>query len=309
MNQVLETIGQLGLVPVIKIDRAADAPALGRALLEGDLPVAEVTFRTAAAEEAIQRLTAELPDLLVGAGTVLTVDQAKRALAAGARFIVSPGFNPKVVDYCLEHDIPVTPGTDGPTSMEMALERGLEVVKFFPAEAAGGLKFLKAVAAPYAGLRFIPTGGVNAANAGAYLAFDKIHAVGGSWMVESKLISEGRFDEITRRVREAVGLVLGFELAHLTLGQDGPAQALAAAEDLGRLFLLPVAQAGPEAAVGTGLRFSGQPQDRGVISLATASLARAAAYLERKKVPFSRTEAGLSLDGPIGGLAVRLIQK
>ena len=161
MNKILERIGELGIVPVVKIEKAENALPLGKALLDGDLPIAEITFRTSAAEESIKILNKNLPNLLVGAGTVLTVEQVKSAVSAGAKFIVSPGFNPKVVDYCMENDIPVTPGINNPTQIEMALERGIEVVKFFPAEASGGLSLLKSMSAPYTDIRFIPTGGIN----------------------------------------------------------------------------------------------------------------------------------------------------
>ena len=153
MNEILKKIDELGIVPVVKIEKAEDALPLGRALLVGDLPIAEITFRTSAAEESIKTLNRELPELLVGAGTVLTVEQAKKAVSAGAKFIVSPGFNSKVVDYCIENSIPVTPGINNPTQIEMALERGIEIVKFFPAEASGGLTLLKSMSAPYTEIR------------------------------------------------------------------------------------------------------------------------------------------------------------
>lgn len=207
MNKVLEQIREIGIVPVVVLDDAKDAKALGQALVEGGLPCAEVTFRTAAAEESIRIMAKEFPDMLVGAGTVLTIEQAQRAIAAGARFIVSPGFNPKVVDYCVENGVPITPGIQTPTEIEMALEHGLKVVKFFPAEPAGGLKMIKAVAAPYVDVCFMPTGGINAQNVREYLAYDRIVACGGSWMVKKDLIAAGKFDEVTAMVKEAAQIV------------------------------------------------------------------------------------------------------
>ena len=204
MNEILEKIGALRLVPVVKIENSQDAVPLGQALLAAGLPIAEITFRTAAAESAIRALTAKLPELLVGAGTVLSVDQVKSAVDAGARFMVAPGFNPTVVDYCLEHNICVVPGVNNPSQIERALERKLEVVKFFPAEASGGLLFLKAVAAPYGDILFLPTGGINLQNLLTYLSFPRVIACGGSWMVEADLISAGNFTEIEKRSREAV---------------------------------------------------------------------------------------------------------
>ena len=207
MNEVLQKFGARRLVPVVKIQNSEDAIPLGRALLEARLPIAEITFRTAAAEGAIRALTAELPELLVGAGTVLSVDQVKSALDAGARFMVAPGFNPTVVDYCLERNICVVPGVNNPSQIERALERKLKVVKFFPAEASGGLRFLKAVAAPYSDILFLPTGGINLQNLMMYLSFARVIACGGSWMVAADLISAGNFAEIKKRSREAVAAI------------------------------------------------------------------------------------------------------
>jgi len=207
MTDLLEKLGGLGVVPVVKIERAEDAVELGRALLAGGLPCAEITFRTAAAEEAIRRISSSLPEVIVGAGTVLSVDQADKAVSAGARFIVSPGFNQKVVDWCLQTKIPVTPGVMTPTEIDMALDRGLRILKFFPAEAIGGIAVLKAISAPYGGVKFIPTGGINQNNLADYLALPSVHCCGGSWLVKAGLISAGRFDEITRLTREAMSVV------------------------------------------------------------------------------------------------------
>jgi 2-dehydro-3-deoxyphosphogluconate aldolase/(4S)-4-hydroxy-2-oxoglutarate aldolase len=175
--------------------------------MEGGLPCAEVTFRTAAAEESIRIMAEKFPDMLVGAGTVLTTDQVDRAVAAGAKFIVSPGINPKVVEYCVSKNIPITPGTCNPSNVETALEFGLDVVKFFPAEPAGGLKYIKAIAAPYVGMKFMPTGGINAENVKEYLKYDRILACGGSWMVKGDLIKAGDFDKIRELTAEAAQIV------------------------------------------------------------------------------------------------------
>jgi len=207
MTDLLEKLGLLGVVPVVKIERSEDAVELGRALLAGGLPCAEITFRTAAAEEAIWRISSSLPEIIVGAGTVLSVDQANRAVSAGAQFIVSPGFNQKVVNWCLQNEIPVTPGVVTPTEIDMALEWGLEILKFFPAEAMGGIATLKAIAAPYGGVKFIPTGGINQDNLADYLAQPSVHCCGGSWLVKAKLVTAGAFDEITRLTQEAVAIV------------------------------------------------------------------------------------------------------
>lgn len=206
MHDVLETIEQLGIVPVVVIENAKDAVPLCRALQEGGLPLAEITFRTAAAEDAIRAVSSDLPEVLVGAGTVLTTQQAEKAIKAGARFIVSPGLNPAVVEFCMEKSVPVIPGCCTPTDIEVALGLGLNVVKFFPAEAFGGIKTLKAISAPYSMMKFVPTGGINATNLNDYLSFDKVLACGGSWMVNSELLKRGDFEEITRLTREAMHL-------------------------------------------------------------------------------------------------------
>lgn len=204
---VAAQLRQLRLVPVIVIDEPRSAPALGRALSEGGLPCAEVTFRTAGAREALARLTAECPGVLAGAGTVLTPAQAKDARAAGARFVVAPGFNPAVVDCCIENDIPVFPGIATPSEIEAALSRGLSVLKFFPAEPLGGIAYLKAISAPYNGIEFMPTGGIGLQNVGAYLSFPRVVACGGSWMAPAEWIAAGEFERITAEVKKAVAAV------------------------------------------------------------------------------------------------------
>ena len=207
MHEVLEKIQEIGIVPVVVLEDAKDAAPLAQALMDGGLPCAEVTFRTDASEESIRIMREQFPDMLVGAGTVLTTDQVDRAVAAGAKFIVSPGLNPRIVKYCVDKGILITPGCSNPSDVEQALENGLEVVKFFPAEAAGGLPMIKAMAAPYVDVKFMPTGGINAKNVRDYLAYNRIIACGGSWMVKGELVKEGRFDEIEKLTREAVEIV------------------------------------------------------------------------------------------------------
>ena len=207
MNDVIKALGEYGIVPVVVLNDAKDAEPLAKALCEGGLKCAEVTFRTAAAEESIKIMAEKFPDMLVGAGTVLTTEQVDRAVAAGAKFIVNPGLNPKVLRYGIEKGIPVCPGTCTPSEMEQAMDLGLDVVKFFPAEPSGGVKFIKAVAAPYTMLKFMPTGGVNATNVRDYLAYDKILCCGGSWMVKGSLIEAGEFDKIVEMTKEAAAIV------------------------------------------------------------------------------------------------------
>ena len=207
MNEVLMKIGQTGIVPVVVLNEVKDAVPLAQALINGGLPCAEVTFRTEAAQQSIAEISKKFPQMFVGAGTVLTTEQVDRAVDAGAKFIVSPGFNPKVVEYCIKKGYPITPGIMTPTELEMALEFGLDVVKFFPAENAGGLKMIKAMAAPYTKMKFMPTGGINPQNVREYLQSDKILACGGSWMVKGELINSGNFAEIEKLTKEASQIV------------------------------------------------------------------------------------------------------
>ncbi len=278
-----------------------------------------MTFRTAAAEEAIKTLTAELPELLVGAGTVLTVENVKKAVGAGAKFIVAPGFNPKVVDYCVENDIPITPGINSPTQIEMALERGLTVLKFFPAEASGGLPLLKAMAAPYGGVSFIPTGGINRNNLNTYLSFNKVHACGGSWMVKADLISSGKFDEITRLTKEAVATMLGFEFAHLGINAETADNALESANLLSQLFSFAVKEGSSSIFAGTGFEVmkSKYLGAHGHIAIATNNIYRAMAYLKRKGITIRSDTAKekegklkvIYLEQEVSGFAIHLLQK
>jgi 2-dehydro-3-deoxyphosphogluconate aldolase/(4S)-4-hydroxy-2-oxoglutarate aldolase len=207
MQQILDTLGKFAVIPVVKIENASDASALGKALLDGGLPCAEITFRTTDAESAIKILSSSYPEMIIGAGTVLSVDQAKTAVLAGAQFIVSPGLNPDVVKWCIDNDIAVTPGVATPTEIEKALGKGLTVLKFFPAQAFGGTKTLKAISSPYSTVKFIPTGGINASNLSEYIQLPMVLACGGSWFVKADLITSQKFDTITRLTEEALAIV------------------------------------------------------------------------------------------------------
>lgn len=206
MKTIAEQFIGFGVVPVVVLNEVKDALPLAKALVEGGLPCAEVTFRTEAAEESIRQMAKEYPEMLVGAGTVLTIEQVDRAVNAGAKFIVSPGFDPEVVDYCLSKNIPVFPGCITPSEVAQAVKRGLKVVKFFPAEQFGGVATIKALAAPYTMVKFMPTGGISAKNLRDYLECDKILCCGGSWMVKGDLIKAGEFDTIRDLTKEAVAL-------------------------------------------------------------------------------------------------------
>ena len=207
MTKIFEALGQIGLVPVITINREEDAVPLARALLDGGVGCAEITFRTAGAPGAIRKMTGEVHEMLIGAGTVLTVQQAEQAIRAGAQYIVAPGFDAAVVDWCQKRGVPVLPGVATPTEINMALARGVKLLKFFPSEEIGGMRMLKALHAPYQQVQFIPTGGIKAHNLAEYLVLPNVVACGGSWMATGSMISEGKFDEITRLSREARAIV------------------------------------------------------------------------------------------------------
>ena len=320
MNEVLQKISRIGIVPVIKIENADQAVPLGKALCEGGLPCAEVTFRTKAAAEAIRRLSKELPQMLVGAGTVLTTAQVDEAVEAGARFIVSPGLNPKVVRYCVERGIPITPGCANPSDVEQAIDLGLEAVKFFPAEAAGGLAMIKAMSAPYGNIKFMPTGGINAKNLNEYLAFPKILACGGSWMVNETLLKEERYDEIARLTREAVHTMLDFKIKHVGVNAKDTEDAMKTASLFGGMLQQPVLPNPRSVFAGDLVEvMSGCGRGtHGHIAISCNEVSRAVAYLESKGIEFNYDSLEYDQKGKmkliyckeeIGGFAVHLADK
>ena len=207
MSELLQRVEKMGVVPVVVLNDSKDAAPLAKALCEGGLPCAEVTFRTEAAEESIKIMATEFPEMLIGAGTVLAIDQVDRAVEVGAKFVVSPGFDSEVVDYCISKNILVFPGCITPSDISQAVKRGLKVLKFFPAEQFGGVSTMKALAAPYPNIRFMPTGGISIQNLKDYLSFKKILACGGSWMVKGEMIEAGEFEKIKEMTAEAVALV------------------------------------------------------------------------------------------------------
>ena len=206
-KQIIDKIGQLGVFPIVVLDDAEDAEPLGEALMEGGLPIVEVTFRTPAASKAIRTFSSRFPEMLVGAGTVLTNDLADEAADAGAEFILAPGYNPSVVDYCIDKELTIFPGVCTPSEIDACLARGLEVLKFFPAEAMGGVEFLKSVSAPLAAARYLPTGGLTLQNLPDYLSFPKTHACAGTWIAKKDLIQAGRFDLIKKGAEDARAVV------------------------------------------------------------------------------------------------------
>ncbi len=320
MNAVLETIAKIGIVPVVVLDDAKDAAPLADALCKGGLPCAEVTFRTAAAEESIKNMVEAHPEMMVGAGTVLTTEQVDRAVNAGAKFIVAPGFNPTIVKYCQEKGVPMVPGINNPSNIEAAIELGLDVVKFFPAEQSGGIAMIKAMAAPYVNMKFMPTGGISAKNLNDYLSFDKIIACGGSWMVKKDLVTAGKFDEIQALTEEAVRLMLGFNLRHIGVNCENETEAEKVADTYDNLFGFAKKIGNSSIFAGIEIEAMKQPGrgTKGHIAIGTNSVARAKNYLETVKgAKFIEESAvvkngkltAIYLEDEIGGFAVHLVQK
>lgn len=319
MHDIIHKISLIGIVPVIKIEDAEKAVPLARALCEGGIPVAEITFRTAQAEEAIARISKELPEMLLGAGTVMTTEQVDRAVNAGAQFIVSPGFNPKVVEYCVKKGIPITPGCINPSDIERALEFGLDVVKFFPAEASGGIKMIKALSGPFGNVRFIPTGGIDAGNLNDYLSFPKVLACGGSWIAPENYIKAGNFEKVTTLAREAIEIMLGFKLAHVGINCENEVQAGLVAAEFSSIFDFRLNNGSSSIFAGSAIEIMKTPYKgaRGHIAIKTNYIERAVNYLTYKGYKFDESTAKLDAYGnlkaiylkdEIGGYGIHLVQ-
>lgn len=320
-NKMIKELYEIGLIPVIKIEDPADAVPLAKALIDGGLPAAEITFRTKCAAEAIRNITKTYPEMLVGAGTVLTTEQVDAAIAAGSKFLVSPGLNPKVTTYALSKGITMLPGCSNPSDIEAALELGLTTVKFFPAEAAGGLKMLKAMAAPYGQLTFMPTGGINADNLLDYLKFNKIIACGGSFMVKDDLVKEKKWDEITALTKNAVKTMLGLEFVHMGINNENAEEATKSARLFEMMFGLPVREGSKSLFAGDAFEFMKQkgPGTHGHIAIRTNFVDRAMAYF--KRMGFAFDESTVTYDDKTGkpkfvyfkdeiaGFAIHLLQK
>ncbi len=319
MTELLNRIHDIGIVPVIAIDDADKAVDLARALVKGGLPVAEVTFRTEAAEEAIRAIVREVPTMIVGAGTVLTKEQADRAIDAGVNFIVSPGFNPVITKYVLDRGVCMLPGTATAGEMEQAMMMGLDVVKFFPAEQNGGVAKLKALAGPYKTLKWMPTGGVNTDNLTDYLSFPQVLACGGTWMVKKDLIEAGKWDEITDICKKAVKNMLGLEIAHIGINSENEQEAEKTAKLLCTLFDLDLKPGNSSIFAGKEFEImkSRGRGSHGHIAVATWNVDRAIYHLSRAGVSFdgsTRTSDDkgtkfIYLDCEIGGFAIHLTRK
>ena len=316
---ILTRLSNAGVVPVVVIENAKDAVPTAQAMLAGGIDVMEITFRTAAARDAIAAVSEQCPDMLVGAGTVITLEQCKTAVAAGAKFIVAPGFDREVVAWCVENGVAVTPGCVTPTEIMQAMSLGLKVVKFFPANVYGGLGAMKALSGPFGGIKFIPTGGVNAQNLAEYLTAPFIHAVGGSWVCPKADIAAGNFEKITALCKQARSAALGFEVAHIGVNCEDAAAASAVCEKLNEAFGLPVKEGNSSIFASNGIEvmksmFKGK---NGHIAVRTNSVALAVAELEKNgfvcdmetaKYKGERMTA-VYLKDEIGGFAVHLLQK
>ncbi len=316
---IYKQFASYGIVPVIKIDCIDDAKPLAKALCDGGLPVAEVTFRTACAKEAMQLMYQEYPHMLIGAGTVLTTQQVDEAMEAGAKFIVSPGLNPEVVQYCKQKKICIIPGCATPSDMEKAISLGLDVVKFFPAEANGGIKAIKAMAAPYTQLRFMPTGGIHEENLNDYLNFDKILACGGSWMVKSEYLKCKEFSKIQQLTKEAIQKMLDLKLAHIGMNSEDEQMCEHYSKQL-ELFTLSDKTSCEKANFVNHIEIMkglGKGQ-KGHIGFSTLHIERAIFYLEKRGFTFQMETAQYDEKGKlklvyaneeVNGFALHLVQR
>ena len=318
MNDVLKSLSLTGIVPVVVLDDAKNAAPLADALMAGGIPCAEITLRTAAGLDSIAAI-ADKPGVTVGAGSVITLQNCKDAIAAGARFIVSPGLNVKVVEHCLENSVAVLPGCVTPTELMQAMELGLDTVKFFPAGVYGGLAAMKALSGPFPEMKFVPTGGVNAANLGEFLAAPYVAAVGGSWLCAKGDIASGSFDKITALCREARQAALGYELAHIGINAPDSGASEAVCAEFAAAFGLPVKYGASSNFAGAGVEVMKSPYlgANGHIAIRTNNAVRAAADLEAKGFKLNPDSAkykggrltAVYLKNEIGGFAVHLLQK
>ena len=316
---ILEKIAGSAVVPVVVLDDVKDAVPAAKALLAGGVSVMEITFRTAAAADSIKAVAENCPEMLVGAGTVITLEQCKKAVACGAKFIVSPGFDEEVVRWCLERGVTVTPGCVTPTEIMAAMKLGLKVVKFFPAGVYGGLSAMKALSAPFGGIKFIPTGGVNTQNIGEFIAAPFVHAVGGSWVCPKADIAAGNFEKITGLCRQARAAALGFEAAHIGVNCENAEAASNVCEKLNEAFGFPVKEGNSSFFASGGVEvmktmFKGA---NGHIAIRTNSVELAVKELESKgfvcdmdtaKYKNGRVTA-VYLKDEFGGFAVHLLRK
>lgn len=317
-KEFLKRMEQTGIIPVIKLEKTENAVKLAKALSAGGIKAAEVTFRAAGADKVIADMVKACPEMLVGAGTVLTTEQVDAAIEAGAMFCVAPGLNPKVVKHCLDKGVPFCPGVANGSQIEQALELGLDFVKFFPAEQAGGVKYIKAVSAPYSTVKFMPTGGINEDNLASYLANPKVVCCGGSWIVPDKLVKEEKWDEITALCKSAVRKMLNFSLAHVGINCDD--EALSTASEFDKLFGWTAKEGNSSVFAGTLVECmkKGGRGAKGHIAVATDSVSRAVYQLENEGYEFDESTFKYDANGrmtvayfknEIAGFAIHLVLK
>ena len=320
MKEILTKIERIGIVPVIKLEKEEDALPLAQALYEGGLPCAEITFRTDVCADAIRIMKNKYPEMIVGAGTVLTKKQVDLAIEAGAEFIVSPGLNPEIIEYCNNKNILIIPGCSNASDIEQAIKYELDVVKFFPAESAGGIKMIKALSAPYSKLKFMPTGGINAENLKEYLDFNKVIACGGTWMVPTDFINKKDFDGIKNLVKKAVENMLGFSLAHIGLNTKSSLEAENVAEKFENIFGFKKVGNPNSVFAGSYIEAMRLPYlgTNGHIAIATNYIERAVSYLKRNGIKINEESAKYNVEGKLGAIylqeeignfAIHLVQR
>ncbi len=320
LNALVDEFENVGIVPVIKLDKVENAEKLAKALRDGGINCAEVTFRAKGADEVIKRMTKAYPDMLVGAGTVLTCEQVDAAIKAGAKFCVAPGLNPKVVKHCLDKGVPFAPGLSSASEIEQALELGLDFVKFFPAEQAGGLPYIKSVCGPYTTMRFMPTGGVTEDNLNTYLAYNKIVCCGGSWIVPANLLNAEDWAGITKLCRDAIDKMLGFTMVHVGLNCQNPEEAEAVADEFDKAFGFAKKVGNSSVFASTYMEMMKKPfrGTNGHIAIATNSVKRAIYQLARRGYEVDETSIKYNAEGVMnvaylkhefGGFAVHLVLK
>lgn len=315
---VLKRLAQSGVVPVVVLEDAKDAVPTAKAMLAGGIDVMEITFRTAAAADSIKAVAQECPDMVVGAGTVINLEQCKLAVECGAKFIVSPGYDEETVAWCCDNGIPVTPGCVTPTEIMMALKHGLKVLKFFPANVYGGLSAIKSLAGPFGGVKFIPTGGVNAQNLAEFISSPYIHAVGGSWICPKADIAAGNFDKITALCKEARKTLLGFEVAHIGINTPDADASMDVCKAFNDVFDFNIKQGNSSNFASTGVEvmktmFKGA---NGHIAIRTNKMIPAIAEMERRGYELDMDSVkdkdnikAVYFKNEIGGFAVHLLQK
>ena len=319
MNKILKKLNSIGIIPVVTIDNIEKAIPLAEALVKGGIHCMEITFRTEQAEEAIKKITTKVPKMLVGAGTVLNIEQADKAIKAGAKFLISPGLNPKVVKYCIEKNYLMIPGIATPSDVEQAINLNVSIVKFFPAEAAGGINMIKSISSPYSEMKFIPTGGINNQNLNQYLSFNKVICCGGSWILNEEYIVKNQFDKITKLCREAIFTMLGFEIDHVGINTENETVAKDIARNFSQFFNFSINENEFSIFMDKSVEIikNAYLGKHGHIAIKTNYIERAINYIEIMGGKFDintiKKEDGkivsIFLQDEIGGFAIQLVQK